>query len=213
MSQAERTPKKKTTFWYCVARVLAFIVLNTICPTHYHGKERLNADAPYIVIANHSSWMDPVVMAKPIRRYDVTFLGKKELMKNKLAGAILRNMHCIGVERHNTDMAAMRACLNTLRQGGVLGIFPEGTRHHKGLMDEMEGGVAMIALRSGAPLIPMLITPKVRLFHRTDCYVGEPIPTEDLRAQVANKETCDALLRRITDVYARMAAESTGKSD
>ena len=78
-------------------------------------------------------------------------------------------------------------------------------------MDEIEGGVAMIALRSGAPLIPMYITPKFRMLHRTDCYVGEPIPTDDLRAQGIDRDTCQALLERITATYAAMEADAAAR--
>ena len=56
----------------------------------------------------------------------------------------------IDVDRHNMDMAALRACLKTLREGHPLGVFPEGTRHKEGVMEHMESGIAMIALRSGA---------------------------------------------------------------
>ncbi len=203
----EKQPKQKKSFFYVIARFLAAIIFHTLAPVFYHGKENIPGELPYIIIANHSSFMDPVIMAYAIKKHDVTFLGKKELIKNKLASFILRNMHIIPVERHSTDMAAMRACVSALRNKQILGIFPEGTRHHQGLMDEIEGGVAMIALRSGAPVIPMYITPKFRMFHRTDCYIGSPIPTEDLRQQGVNKETCQELLERITATYAAMAEQ------
>ena len=77
-------------------------------------------------------------------------------------------------------------------------------------MQEMETGVAMIALRSGAPVIPVLV-PKLRWFHVVDCYVGEEIPTADLREQGINTQTCQALMERITAWYAAMLEKAGTK--
>lgn len=206
---SETTPKKqKLSFFYGGARIIATILFHTVMPVKYHNAHRVAGDAPFIVIANHSHWMDPIILALPIRRYQVTFLAKKELVQNKIASFVLRDMHVIPVDRHSTDMAAMRSCVKAVRDGNILGIFPEGTRHHKGVMEEIEGGVAMIALRSGVPLIPMYVTKKLKLFRRTDCWVGEPIALEDLRAQGVNKDTCQALLERITATYVDMQKEA-----
>jgi len=202
---------KEPSGWYRAARIGAAVLFHTFCPVKYHHAERVNIDAPFIVIANHLSLMDPVIVAVPIKRYDVTFMGKKELAKNPIVRKILLNMHCIMVDRHNTDMEAMRTSMKALRNGEILGIFPEGTRHHTGLMDELETGVAMIALRSGVPVIPMYIPRKLGLFRRADCYVGEPIPMEDLREKGINKETCQELLDRITALYRDMAREAGEK--
>lgn len=200
--------KEKKSGWYVAARAAAGVVFRTIGPVRYHNAERLPEKGPYILIGNHSSWMDPVVMALPIKHEDVTFLGKKELVKNPLVRKILTNMHMIMVDRHNSDMEAMRACIKAIREEKILGIFPEGTRHHQGLMTEIESGVALIALRANVPLIPMYIVPKYRLFRTTDCYVGNPIDFSDLRADGVNKESCEKLLKRITATYAEMAEEA-----
>ena len=206
----EKQPGRRRSFWYEVARVLATVVLNTVLPVRYHHAERLAGEMPMIVIGNHQSWLDPVVMGFPIKKRQVTFMGKKELAANGLIRGILKEAGVILVDRHNTDMEAMRACMKALRGGEILGIFPEGTRHHEGVMQEMETGVAMIALRSGAPVIPVLV-PKLRWFHVVDCYVGEEIPTADLREQGINTQTCQALMERITAWYAAMLEKAGTK--
>lgn len=208
MAEVKR-PARKRSGLYSAAWVIADLLFHTFLPVRYHHTERVQADGPFILIANHQSWIDPLIMAVPIRR-QITFLGKKELGRTAFIRKLIASMHAILVDRHNTDMEAMRACMRTLREGNILGIFPEGTRHHTGVMDELEAGTAMIALRSGAPVIPMYIPRKPALFRRADCYVGEPIPYDDLRAQGVNNEACQALLARITAVYAEMT-QKTGE--
>lgn len=200
----EQAPKKKWSAIYAAGKFLAGILFSTFLPVKYHHKERLGVEPPYVVISNHNSMFDPVIIGAAVKKHQIRFIGKKELWKNKLVAALFNNMNMIPVDRHNSDMEAMRACMRVTREGNILGIFPEGTRHHKGLMEELESGVGLIALRSCVPLIPVYIAGKVKLFRRLHVYVGEPIPTEDLREQGVNRETCELLLRRITETYAQM---------
>lgn len=123
-------------------------------------------------------------------------------------------MRMIPVDRHNMDMAAVRACLKTLKDGHPLGIFPEGTRHKQGLMEDLESGISMIALRSGVRLLPAYIADKPRLFKHIDVYYGQPISLSALKQKGVNKETCDGVLSMITETYRGLAAahaQRTGK--
>ncbi len=205
---ARDVPPKKSGL-YEALRPIAAVLFHSILPVRYHNAERLDIDAPFIVMGNHQSLMDVFIAAYPIRRYQVQYIGKKELWKYRFFGRILNSMNMIPVDRHNTDMEAMRACMRVTRQGGILGIFPEGTRYKNGVMEDLESGVAMIALRSRVPLIPMYITGKVRLFRPLDVYIGEPILMDDLRQEGINTETCHKLLGRITQTYAGLQAAHT----
>lgn len=197
----ERIPATTKTGLYTFIRGFAAFALKTLLPVRYHGREVLDMDGPFIIIGNHQSWLDPVVMAVGTRRHQLAIMAKKELAANQLLSNAGRQLHAILVDRGNTDMEAMRSSMKALRGGEVMGIFPEGTRYHAGLMEELETGAAMLTLRSGAPLVPMYIPEKLKLFRRTECYVGEPIDYADLKAQGINSETCKALLERITAWY------------
>ena len=144
---------------------LALGLLKTIRPVKSHGLEHVrDVKAPYILMANHTTMLDPFMMAGAIPQYQIRFIGKKELWKFPPFAWFANAIRAIPVDRHNTDMEAMRACMRVTREGHVLGIFPEGTRHHKGLMTELESGVAMIALRSKVPLVPVYIAGKLGFF-------------------------------------------------
>ena len=151
MSEAQKkAPEKKAkkSLLYAVAKPIAALLFKTFLPVKFHNREGLNGEPPFVLIGNHTSLMDPVIMGVGVKKHQVRFIGKKELWKNKLVGAAFNSMNMIPVDRHNSDMEAMRACMRVTREGNILGIFPEGTRHHKGLMEEIESGVALIALRS-----------------------------------------------------------------
>ena len=124
---------------------------------------------------------------------------------------MFKNLLMIPVDRHNMDMHAVRACLSALKEKHALSIFPEGTRYKKTLMEEMESGMAMIALRSGAPILPAYITGKPRWFRPIDCYYGEPFSVAEIAARGVNREACDEVMRRITALYRDMAATHTAR--
>ena len=201
--------KKERTGFYTFARGVAWLLTHTVYPLKIIGGERLNAlEAPYILIANHDSGMDPIAVAYAVKKHEIRFIAKKELMKGRLAQFLFgRLLHAIAVDRHASDMMAMRSALKVLKEGHVLGIFPEGTRYKEGLMNELEGGVAILALRGNVPIMPVYLTPKLRPFHVTRLIVGEKMGISDLVQQGIDKSVCDALLERITQTYEAFHAQ------
>ncbi len=198
---------EKPSIIYEIARVLAAVVFNTFLPARCVHREKLDAEAPYVVVANHRHALDPVAMAYFIRKRQIVFLGKKELGKGKFVTNLLTRLHCILVDRHNTDMNAMRSCMKAVKMKKILLIFPEGTRHHEGQMEHIENGTAMIALRSKSPIIPIYFDRKLGLFRRTNLIVGDPIPTDDLQAEGINTETCEKMNERLRETFRKMVRE------
>ncbi len=186
---------------YALVVGLAAIVFRILMPVKYHHIERARLDAPYIIIGNHLSMIDPVIVGYGCRKHQIRFLGKDDLTKNPILRFLFGRVHMISVRRYNTDMKALRASLQVLKDGNVLGIFPEGTRYKQGVMEDMEGGVAMIALQSGVPVLPVYIQEKPRWFHTTHCYFGEVFTVSDIKARGINKDTAGEVLDRIANIY------------
>ena len=206
------SPEKERTFVYTLARIVAFIGNHTIFPVRYHGRENFELKAPYIALSNHNSAVDPLILAYPCKKYEFRFVGKKELTQNKFTAWLLnKGLHMITVDRHNSDLAAMRLCMKTLRDGYVLGIFPEGTRHHEDLMSEVETGAAVLALRAKAPILPVYIESKPRLFRVNHVYIGKPMDISDLAAQGFNTDVVEALCGRIRNTFLQMREEAGKK--
>ena len=205
--QAVEPVREERSITYEIIRGLAKVVFHTVMPVTCHNREKLDAEAPYVLIANHLHALDPIVMAMFIPKRQIVFLGKKELGKNKLAANLLNRAHCIFVDRHATDMNAMRNCMKAIKMKKILLIFPEGTRHHEGQMEQIENGTSLIAMRSKAPIIPIYFDRKLAFFKRTHMYVGDPIPYDDLLAEGINAETCEQMNERFREVYRKMVQE------
>ena len=193
-------PRERKSVIYTILLPLVRGLFRTLLPVQYHGLDNVgDMEAPFIM-------MDPVLLAAALPREQIRFVGKKELWRSKPFAWFARELKAIPVDRHNTDMEAMRSCMRVVREGHVLGIFPEGTRYHEGLMTELESGVAVIALRAKVPLVPVYISGKLRLFRKLHVYVGKPIRMDDLREIGINTESCGLLLGRITEAYAALDA-------
>lgn len=199
---------EKRTVTYEVVRGLANFLFHTLMPVRFHHRERLQQDPPYVLIANHRHALDPVAMAMGVRHEQLVFLAKKELGSTPLIRSILIRLHCILVDRHNVDMEAMRACMKAVRMKKILLIFPEGTRHHEGQMEQIENGTALIAMRTKAPIVPVYLDRKLSFFRVTNLYIGEPIPYDDLLEQGINADTCEQMNERMRETFRRMIREA-----
>lgn len=203
----ENNAQKKRNKPYQFVRGLAWFLSHTVMPVSFRDREKLNMDAPYILIANHRSMLDPLYISYACKRHEIRWLGKKEIEKMPVISWFAKKMNMIHVDRHNTDMAAMRQCMGAVKGGEVLGIFPEGTRHQPSLMHEVESGTAFIALRAGVPLLPVYTTRKISFFRRAHTYVGNPMDISDLKAQGLNADTVNELCHRIQETFLAMEAE------
>lgn len=205
---AETAPKRERTAIYTLARIIFGFLFHTIFPLRFHNAQIVEEmQPPYIIMANHRSFADPMALAIKVKRYEIRFIGKRELAHGRLKSWLLSGLHMILVSRHATDMAAMRQCMQTLKDGHILGIFPEGTRHQPEMMQEVESGTAIIALRARVPLLPVYIDGKIRPFHITHIYYGKPMELDDLYAQGVNNDTAHQLCQRIHDVFYAMRDE------
>jgi 1-acyl-sn-glycerol-3-phosphate acyltransferase len=118
-----------------------------------------------IIAINHISYLDFALAgtaALPMKRY-VRFMAKKELFDNKLAGPLLRGMHHISVDRSNGSASFVQA-LRALRDGEIIGIFPEGTISVSFEIKELKSGVVRLAQGAGVPVIPTIIWGSQRLW-------------------------------------------------
>ncbi len=149
------------------------------------GKNNVPKTGPVIVVSNHMNNADPPVLDYAVRR-NISWLTKAEWFKTPVIGWLFKVSGMIPVKRFDADLHALREAQRLLDEGGCLGMFPEGTRSHGKGLKEGEPGSALIALRSGAPVVPIALwgTEHVKLprdmLKRTTVHVrlGKPFKLE-----------------------------------
>lgn len=133
------------------------------------GLERLPPVGPVILVGNHISWLDPILLAcwlTPSTGRAINWMGKAEAMRWPLVGAFLRVNGVFGVRRGAADLEAFRLAEGVLREGNVLGIYPEGTRSRDAKIATFRDGAALLALRTGAAVAPVAVSGTERLWPR-----------------------------------------------
>ena len=146
----ERQP---SAAWYRVLRVFFWVVFHTLWPLRIKGVENVPREGAAIIVCNHLSLVDPFVVGYGANRL-VSFMGKEELFSTPVVGFLIRKVGAFPVDRSRRDPTSMRVALTVLKEGELLGMFPEGTRSTSGEMLEMRTGAARLAARTRTPIIP-----------------------------------------------------------
>ena len=161
--------------WFWLTLIIIWLPITLLFPTRIIGKKNL-IKGKSIWACTHQSNADIMIIAtKTWTR--IYALGKAELFKNKLVGGYLKRLGCVSVKRGQADIEAVKGVLRILKdkQKPVV-IFPTGTR--TSTPDEVENlknGVVMFALKSQAPIVPMVLVRKAKIFRRNRLVIGEPI--------------------------------------
>jgi len=116
-------------------------------------------------VSNHSSLLDPPLVGGACPR-QLTFLAKAELFDVPGFGRLIHALNARPVRREGADAAALRVALRVLEQGGALLVFPEGTRGPEGQLREPKPGAALLAVLSGAPVVPVFVRGSGRAWPR-----------------------------------------------
>lgn len=195
-------------FYWSMTSALRF-VLWVVGRWKVSGREHVPAEGALIVVSNHLNNTDPPILAAGVLRRRIRFMAKIELYKYPF-GVIPRLYGAFPVRRLESDMGALLNAERILKAGGVLGMFPEGTRSRTHTLGRPHPGTALIALRTGAPILPCAITGTENL-HKPLTYVrkpritiriGEPFAVEKVRRPT--EADVSALTRRIFDEIAAL---------
>ncbi|NLJ81031.1 MAG: 1-acyl-sn-glycerol-3-phosphate acyltransferase [Firmicutes bacterium] len=143
---------------YEVVVALVRFFLKIFCGLKVSGEENLPEKGGAIIAANHTTWFDPFALATAVPR-PVHFMAKAELFRNRILAKVLTKAYAFPVKRGLADRNAIRKAQQVVKEGHLLGIFPEGTRNRSdGEFLPLQGGTAFIALKSGVPVIPVLVS-------------------------------------------------------
>jgi cytidylate kinase len=153
-----------------VVSFLARLVARAVTRVRIDGDlAAIPREGPFILIANHASNADPVVVGAFIpprigRR--LNWLGKRQVFDVPVLGWLARHGGIHAVERSAVDVEAFRIAQRILAAGHPLAVFPEGTRSHDGSLREVKDGLALLAQRTGVPIVPVGIVDSDRVWPR-----------------------------------------------
>jgi 1-acyl-sn-glycerol-3-phosphate acyltransferase len=195
----------------------ARVVARAIARVRVEGLEHLPTSGPLILAPNHASNADPVVVGAwltPRLGRRIHWFAKKEVLDWPVLGWIGRAGGVHGIERGAADVEGFRTAMKVLEAGGVLLVFPEGTRSPNGELQEAKDGLATLAIRSGAAILPIGLAGSLRVWpkgsrphigHRITMRIGKPFRPADVLEEGIDRRAAKALVTR--EVMGRIAAQ------
>jgi 1-acyl-sn-glycerol-3-phosphate acyltransferase len=150
---------------YALLKPLAVALMRLLFGLRGRGAEHVPAGGPVLLVANHTSNLDSPIVGGACPR-QLNFLAKAELFEIPLFGRFIRRLGARPLRREGPDAGALRTALRVLREGGALLVFPEGTRGEEGILRPAKPGAGMLAVLSGAPVVPVYISGSGRALPR-----------------------------------------------
>jgi 1-acyl-sn-glycerol-3-phosphate acyltransferase len=178
------------------------------------GKEFVRRGAPFVIVSNHRSWLD-ILVAHAALEIPFRWLAKSELFRVPVFGLAMRILGHIPVDRAKTfaSSRALARAGEALRAGASVWVFPEGTRTLSATLGRFKRGAFLLALRTGAPLLPVAVAGSDRIFEgplrvtprRVTVTFTEPVPVPRDPA-VSLSPVIDDVRGRIQGEYDRAAS-------
>jgi len=192
---------------YSFAKTVVFSALKPIYRFEVIGKENFPKDGGILLCSNHIHALDPPVVGILAPR-PVHFMAKAELFNVPLLKGILPGVNAFPVKRGLSDRDALRTAIKLLKEGSVVGLFPEGTRSKDGTLGKGFSGAGFFALRGEANVVPCAIIGPYKAFKKLKVVYGEPI---DIKPYRDRKASADEVTEVIMENIARLVEEHRTK--
>lgn len=178
-----------------ICRVIITTAIYIYCKIVYRakivGKENIPKEGALIFCGNHRTYLDPPLIVVTASRR-MRFMAKEELGKNPLFAFLCFAYDGIFVKRDSKDIGPLKESLKTLKSGGCIGIFPEGTRNGMEKNNgKLKNGAAYMSLKTGAKIVPIGIKGEAKPFHQVTITYGKPMDFSELLKDKPAKELED----------------------
>jgi 1-acyl-sn-glycerol-3-phosphate acyltransferase len=182
--------------------------------------DRVPRRGPLLIVANHQSFLDPLLVGVGLRQRPFFSMARSTLFKNPLFARLIRLMNAFPVERGTADTGALRHGLKLLGEGQAMLIFPEGTRSLTGVTGDFAPGLMLLVKRGAPTVLPVAIDgafaawPKGRklpsLFGHVGVMFGEPISSSEL-AKLGTDDAMKLLRDRVERLRLELRKKMQGR--
>ena len=161
------------------------------------GRENLPSEGPVIICSNHISWLDPPLMGCIAWPRHVHIMAKEELFRIPVFGSIIKRVKAFPVKRDSADRRAIKTAIDIVKNGEIVGLFPEGTRSRTKDLLPPQPGVGLITHKSGAPVVPVAIMGPYKLFRPIRVRIGKPLDFSEYYGEKARSELLEKIAASI----------------
>lgn len=168
------------------------IIIRGFSRTKIIGQEKIPKEGAYIFCANHIDSLDPLALLSASKR-NISFMAKEEVSKNLFGKIITKVFDIVLVKRNSRDFKALEAVNDKLKNGELVGIFPEGTR--EGILKgrKAQNGAIYLALKNNVKIIPVGISGKFKFWSKNIVRIGDPIDFNKLLEKTEHYESKEVL--------------------
>ncbi|KAA0550281.1 1-acyl-sn-glycerol-3-phosphate acyltransferase [Bacillus sp. BGMRC 2118] len=185
---------------YSVGKALCNGVLRPLYRLEIIGAENIPTTGGVLLCSNHIDNLDPPIVGISSPR-TIHFMAKEELFRVPILKSILPSINAFPVKRGMSDKQALRTGLQVLKDGKVLGLFPEGTRSKTGELGQGLSGAGFFALRTDAKIIPCAIIGPYKIFKPLKVVFGKPVEFNELRERKATvDEATETIMNSIREL-------------
>jgi 1-acyl-sn-glycerol-3-phosphate acyltransferase len=175
-------------WWYYLLRLICRVLAVLFFQVRCFGRERIPATGGALVLANHQSNLDPVLIGMMFNRR-LNYLARNTLFGFAPFRWLIRSLDAIPIDREGLGLSGLKETLKRIRRGEMVLMFPEGTRSGDGRPRSIKAGFSAVARRAGVPLLPLALDgafdawPRRHRFPRPALVrveIGDPITPQDV---------------------------------
>lgn len=172
-------------------------------------KQKLKGGA--LILANHSSFCDPLYVSRMFWYRRVHFMTADVVMKKPIVRILLSGMGCVPINREGYDIQAIKRIVALAKSGETIAIFPQGGLHRDNEMQEIKNGALLIALQAGVPLVPVYTQKRKHFLHKQIAVIGEALQIDTKMPSMAQlNQYSEELLHRMQkckEIYKEITEE------
>ena len=151
--------------WWDLGKTTCFYTMTALFSLRTTGAHHVPRSGPVLALANHQSFLDPILVGLAIPRY-VRFVHRQTLQKNRLLAWWMASLRAIPIDHKGFSREGLQATLDVLSAGHCVGMFPEGERTHDGMVQPFKPGIALLLKRVKAPIVPVGVAGAYAAFSR-----------------------------------------------